>query len=67
MDVNTLFGAKNFAVETRDAMFDEFQDRDQLAVLLFHVNDVGGAYGITKSAAGAFVQIDINYHARLRS
>jgi hypothetical protein len=55
MDVNTLFGAKNLAVETGDAMFDEFQYRDQLAVLFFDVNNVRRTYRITKSAAGALV------------
>jgi hypothetical protein len=65
MHVDALCGAKNFAVETGDAMLDKFEDRDQLAPSLFHVDNVGGANGITKSAAGALFQVDINDHVSL--
>jgi hypothetical protein len=66
MDVDALFGAEDFTVKTRDAMLDKLKDRNNLSILFFHVNDVSRTYRITNSAAGAFVQIDINYHAILR-
>ena len=62
MDVNALFWTKHLAVEARNAMLRKFDHRDQLAAMFFHVNDVGWTYRITDSAAGTFVQVDINYH-----
>jgi hypothetical protein len=67
MHVNALFRAKYLAVETGDTVLSEFQRRDQLPVLFFHVNNVSRTHGIANSAAGAFVQININYHDCLPS
>ena len=67
MDVDALFRAEDFAVETRDAMFDKLQDRNSFSILFFHVNDISRTYRITNAAARAFVQINIDYHAILRS
>jgi hypothetical protein len=67
MDVDALFRAEDFAVETRNAMLDELQDRNNFPILFFHVNDISRTYRITNAAARAFVQINIDYHAILRS
>lgn len=39
-----------------------FDNRNQPAVVLLHVNDIGWADGIAQPAARAFVQIDVYDH-----
>lgn len=63
MDVNTLYGAKDFAVKTSHAMLGEFEDRYGSAAILFHVNYISGADGIAKAAARAFIEVDVNNHS----
>ncbi len=62
MNINALNGAENFAVETGHAVLIKLDHRDHSSVFLFHVNNVRWANRIAESAAGAFIQIDVDDH-----
>jgi len=62
MDIDTLHGAENLAIEARYTVFDVLDHRDEPLGFFFHVNHIGRTDRITVAAAGALIQVDINNH-----
>jgi hypothetical protein len=62
MNIDTLHGTKNLAIEARYTVFDVLDDRNEPAGLLFHVNHIRRTDGITVAATGARIQVDIYNH-----
>lgn len=63
MNIDALLGAKDFTVETSYTVLGILDDRDFFFSFSFHVDHICRANGITKTAAGAFIEIDVNDHS----
>ena len=67
MDINTLNGTENLAIEAGDTMFNVLDHRDEPSGLVFHVNHISGTNRIAVAATGALIEVDINYHRYARA
>ncbi len=62
MNIDTLLGTKDFAVETSHAVLGILDDWNLLFLFFFHVDYIRGTNGVAKTAARTFIQVDVDDH-----